>query len=109
VQQLDTTETTTHERMHTTHWSHATNLPNFPVTAGRAEGGPDGRGGRRGWGRSLEIAPSYDVGARVIMDALASLVQHGQSGKPLPEPTVRVPKGSAARPASPSEPAARRT
>jgi agmatinase len=29
---IDTAETTMDERMHTTHWSHATNLPNVPAT-----------------------------------------------------------------------------
>lgn len=29
---IDTAETTMDERMHTTHWSHATNLPNVPPT-----------------------------------------------------------------------------
>ena len=29
---IDTAETTMEERMHTTHWSHATNLPNVPAT-----------------------------------------------------------------------------
>jgi agmatinase len=143
---IDTAVTTMDERMHTTHWSHATDLPNVPPTnlvqigiggwignhsgvkvaqerdttvitmfdvdevgidrameiALEVTGTPEPGGlnprealravravAREGLvGMDLvEIAPPYDVadvtsllGARVIMDTLATLVEHGHLG-----------------------------